>query len=68
VDVTAGSDYASVATTVTVARGETTKRIVINVVGDRIVEPNETFMLALSSAYGATISDDGGVATILNDD
>ncbi|MDQ1642555.1 MAG: large repetitive protein [Actinomycetota bacterium] len=66
---TAGSDYTAVGpTTLTFAAGETTKSVTVSVLGDAVVEPNETFSLLLSSPAGATVSDGTGVATITNDD
>jgi len=66
---TAGSDYtATAATTVTFAAGETTKTVSVQVTGDTVDEPDETFSLKLSAPVGATVSDDTGVATILDDD
>jgi hypothetical protein len=38
------------------------------VVGDTGVEPNETFVVNLSGAVGATIFDSQGGGTILNND
>ncbi len=35
----------------------------VNVIGDTVVEPNETFNLTLSAATGAVISDASGTAT-----
>jgi len=64
----ASSDYSATTGVVTFASGETLKTITVNVVGDTLVEPNETFNVNLSSATGATISDSQGVGTILNDD
>ena len=40
----------------------------VNVIGNTMVEPNETFVVNLSNAVGATIFDSQGVGTILNDD
>ena len=66
---TAGSDYAAVPSTLlTFAPGQTSKTVTVNVAGDTIKEPNETFTVNLSSAVGATIFDAQGVGTVLNDD
>ena len=40
----------------------------VKVVGDTVVEPNETFFVTLSNAVGATIFDGQGLGTITNDD
>ena len=42
--------------------------VTVNVLGNTVVEPNETFFVKLSNAVGATIFDNQGVGTILNDD
>ena len=53
----------------TFAPGDTTKTVTVQVNGDTAVEPNETFFVNLSNATGnATIADDQGVGTIVNDD
>ncbi len=66
---TAGSDYTALApTTVTFAAGQTMKSVSVSVLGDTVVEPDETFSVELSSPVGATITDGTGVATIVNDD
>ena len=63
----AGSDYQSVSGTLTL-NGETTKSITVPVNGDTAVEPDETFFMNLSNPTNATIADNQGVGTILNDD
>jgi hypothetical protein len=65
---TAGGDYQAASGTLTFAPGETSKTIAINILGDTVVEPNETFYVNLSNATGATIADSQGIATVLNDD
>lgn len=66
---TSGSDYTAASNqTVTFAPGETTKTITVMVAGDTTVESNETFTVGLSNATNATISDNSGTGTILNDD
>lgn len=65
----AGSDYTSViAGLVTFNPGETLKQIAIDIVGDFIVEPDETFFVDLSDATNASIFDSQGVGILLNDD
>ncbi|MEA3012083.1 MAG: hypothetical protein QOD42_628 [Sphingomonadales bacterium] len=55
--------------TVSFAQGETSKTIILDVVGDLVFEPNETFGIALSNATGgATIGDGAGAGTINDDD
>ena len=67
----AGSDYTAVPPTVlTYSPGQTSKTVTVNVLGNTVVEPNETFYLNLSNAVGASIADPDsrGVGTIVNDD
>jgi hypothetical protein len=65
---TAGSDYQAISGTLTFAPGETTKTINVPVVGDRLPEPNESFVVNLSGATNATIVDGQGVGTIVDDE
>jgi outer membrane biosynthesis protein TonB len=48
--------------------GETSKTVSVALVQDAVVEPDETFTLALSRAVNATLFDGQGVATIVDDD
>jgi hypothetical protein len=64
----AGQDYVAVSGTLTFAPGETTKTIAVPVIGDRIAEANETFLVNLSSAANAAIATGQGVGTILDDE
>lgn len=61
-------DYLPVATTVTWPPGQTTATVVVPVLGDVLVEPNETLAVIASSPQNATIADGLGVLTIINDD
>jgi hypothetical protein len=64
-----GSDYAPFpATTLTFAPGETTKTVTIVVSGDTLVESDETFVVNLTTPANATLADNQGFGTILNDD
>ena len=54
--------------TLTFAAGETSKSIVVNVVGDTTTEPNETFTLTLSNPSGATLGTATASGQITNDD
>jgi CSLREA domain-containing protein len=66
---TAPSDFTSVTTTqLTFNPGETTKPVTVLVNGDLSVEPDEQFFVDLSSETNATIADNRGVGTIINDD
>lgn len=64
----AGSDYFDASGTVYIAPGQTTGTLYVTVRGDKSREPNETFAVNLTSATDGTISDDQGIATIVNDD
>jgi hypothetical protein len=66
---TADSDYQPVASgTVQFVAGETTKTISVQVNGDMDFEGDETFVVDLSNPSNATIADDQGQGTIVNDD
>jgi acetyl esterase/lipase len=62
------SDFTGVSGALTFAPGETSKEVLVPVIGDRVAEPNETFFLRISDAIGAPISRAQGKATIVNDD
>ena len=65
----AGSDYTAVAlTTLTIPAGAISKDVPITIPGDTTNEPDETFLVKLSSPTGATILDGSGTGTIRNDD
>ncbi len=63
---TAPSHYATVSGTLTFAPGATTQTITVNVVGDLLQEPDETFFVNMSAATNATIADAQGTGTIQN--
>ncbi|HEY0343048.1 MAG TPA: choice-of-anchor P family protein [Solirubrobacteraceae bacterium] len=65
---TAPADYGTTSGTVTFAPGETSKAVVVQVRGDTIDEPNETFTVKLSQPTNAAFADDTGVGTIIDDD
>jgi CSLREA domain-containing protein len=65
---TAPGDYAADSGTVTFLAGDVSEDVVVDVNGDVIDEPNETFTVDLSNASGATIADPQGVGTITDDD
>jgi probable HAF family extracellular repeat protein len=64
----AGSDYQSVAGTLTFSPGQTSRTVSVVVNGDRVGEPNETFFLNLSQAAGAVIADGQGAGAIIDDE
>ena len=66
---TAGSDFTAASGTITFTPGMTTAPVTVNVAGDTLSEPNETFTIALTNPTGgATILDAEGLGTIVNDD
>jgi FG-GAP-like repeat/Calx-beta domain len=65
---TADSDYQATSGTLTIPAGQSSGSITILVNGDRLAEPNETFVVNLSNATNATIADGHGVGTILDDE
>jgi hypothetical protein len=65
---TAGSDYNAVSGTLTFAKNEMSKTILVPVIGDRVPEPNEYFFVQLSNAKGAKIADAQAAVTIVDDE
>jgi hypothetical protein len=66
---TAGADYTSTGpATLSFAAGATTQTFAVPVLGDTTIEGNETFLVNLTSATNATISDSQGVGTIADDE
>ena len=66
---TVGTDYKLVTTkTITFAAGQWQKVVAIPILPDRTVEVNETVLVTLSSAGGATAARPVGTVTIRNDD
>ncbi|MGE3911507.1 MAG: Calx-beta domain-containing protein [Chloroflexota bacterium] len=64
----AGSDYNAVSGTLTFTPGQTLKPIEVQIIGDTLVEADETFQVNLSGATNATIGIPSVTGTILNDD
>jgi CSLREA domain-containing protein len=65
---TAPSDYVAGGDTVTFAPGDVEETVVVQVNGDTTVETDESFFVDLSDPTEATLGDDQGQGTILNDD
>jgi uncharacterized membrane protein YciS (DUF1049 family) len=65
---TAGSDYVARSGTLTFIAGTTTQTIPVTINGDTTREANETFFVNLSGASNATIADNQGLGTIVNND
>jgi hypothetical protein len=64
---TAGSDYTAASGTVTIAPGNLGNSVILNVQGDRVYEPDETFTVGLANAHNAVLGA-AGTITIVNDD
>ncbi len=65
---TAGVDFAAAGGTVFFAPGQTSVQVPIQIGGDRLNEPVETFFVNLFNPVGAVIADSQGVVTIQDDD
>lgn len=68
ITATAGVDYRSVSGQVIFSAGQTVRTVAVAVIGDTIVEPNETFGLNLGTPTNATTSHGQGICTIIDDD
>jgi WD40 repeat protein len=64
----AGEDYQATSDPLVFSPGSATQMLTVLVVGDVQVEPDETFVVNLSNATNAEISDGQGVGSITNDD
>jgi hypothetical protein len=64
----AGEDYVAKSGTASIAEGASSTTIHVDVLGDTVVEPDETFLVELSNATGADLADPQAVGTIVNDD
>jgi len=66
---TAGSDYSATSGSLTFNPGQTAaQKVVVPVLGDLLVEPNESFVVNLFNAINADIANGQGVGTIVNDE
>lgn len=65
---TAGSDYVACAGTVIIPAGALFGTVTIPIRGDTTVEPNEIFVILLSNAAGALMSDHAGAQVVIRDD
>ncbi|MEJ1469484.1 MAG: retention module-containing protein [Candidatus Sedimenticola sp. (ex Thyasira tokunagai)] len=61
------SDYGSQSGTVTISAGSTSATIEIEIFGDEVYETTEQYLVNLSNPVNATIADDQGVGTILDE-
>ncbi|MDQ3815366.1 MAG: hypothetical protein M3347_15715, partial [Armatimonadota bacterium] len=67
-DAPNSGDYQNNRTTVIFPIGSISQSFNVTVNGDNLDEPNETFLVNLSSPSNATLGDDQGVGTITDDD
>ena len=65
---TGGDDYTAVSSSGLISSGSLTTTINVAVIGDTVVEPDETFDLSLSGVVNATVNDGSAIGTITNDD
>jgi ELWxxDGT repeat protein len=64
----AGIDYTATAGTLMFEPGQTSQTISVPILGDRLGEPDETFVVNLDSPINATIFDEQGLGTIRDDE
>jgi len=64
----APGDYTADADTLIIPAGSTSGTITVDVIGDLVLEPDETFFVNLTGATGANITDNQGLGTIVNDE
>ena len=65
---TAGGDYQAATGTTTISAGQTSGTITVRVIGDRLAEPNETFVVNLGNTNYGVVVRVQGVGTILDDE
>jgi len=65
---TAGADYTTAAGTATFTPGSSSQTVDVQVLGDTLVEPDETFFVNLTGPTNASLGDAQGVGTIGDDD
>src|SRR5262249_24835910 len=65
---TGDNDYQNLSGSLTFAPGEASKTVTVLVNGDTTFEATETFVVNLSAPVNATLADDQGQGTIVNDD
>ncbi len=65
---TAGSDYIAASGTLIIPAGSTSGTVTVSVIGDTMVETNETFTLELTNPIGSNLVTDTATGTILNDE
>jgi hypothetical protein len=63
---TAGTDYVATTGTLSFPVGTTTQTLTVQITGDTLPEPNETFFVNLSGPTGATLAKAQGTGTIVD--
>jgi len=64
----AGTDYTAASGTVTIPAGQTETYVNVQITGDSLRQPNQTFFLNLSTPVNCTIGTSQATATIVNSD
>ena len=64
----ASGDYVATTGSTTILAGNLSAPVEVTVNGDRLIEPDENFVLRITGASGATLGRSDGVGTIVNDD
>lgn len=65
---TAGSDFIASTGTVSIRPGSTSGTVGVTIVGDTVVEPDETFTVEVTAVNGQAVTGVAGTVTIVNDD
>jgi hypothetical protein len=63
-----GVDFVAASGTVVFPPGSSSQTVTVQVIGDLLVEPDETFSVVISNPQGGVITDASGLGTIVNDD
>jgi hypothetical protein len=64
----AGADYQSTSGTLVIPAGATSVPVPVAILGDTVDEPAETIVVSLGNPIGATLGDNVGVITVVDDD
>jgi predicted extracellular nuclease len=64
----AGSDYAALSANVTIPEGSSNHTIDVLVIGDTLIEGDESFTLVVSNVVNADVGDSEGIATVVDND
>lgn len=64
----AGADYTGVSGMLTIPAGQTSAAVQVPLIGDTVLEGNETFYLTLTGPLGALLAEEGVAAATIDDD